>query len=115
MRLLVQPRCLSVSGFLWRQTCFKSNRFQGGGCHESKLQLELKISVDVHPQSTKSESKVAVKLSIASYSDKLINIHSHANPTNPPHFAWVLQTDISLPSVSAMGFMEIDLWQFYLC
>ena len=115
MRLFAQPRCLSVSRFLWRQTCGKSNRLQGGGCHESKLQLELKISVDVHPHSTKSESKVAVKLSIASYSDKLINIHGHANPTNQPHFTWVSQTDISLRSMSAMGFLEIDVWQFYLC
>ena len=27
--------------FLWRQICGNSNRFQGGGSHESKLHLNL--------------------------------------------------------------------------
>ena len=29
-----------------------ASRFQDGGCHESKPQLDLKISVHIHPQST---------------------------------------------------------------
>ena len=30
---------------------------------------------------------------------------------SPLHIAWVLQPDFSLPLVSAMNFLEIDLWQ----
>ena len=64
-----------------KQTCGKCDRFQDEGCHELKLQPELFVSINVHPQSTKSESTVAGKILTASYSIKLINIHDRTNPT----------------------------------
>ena len=82
MRLIVQRSLLCVSWFVWKQTQGKSDRNQDGRCHESKLQLELKMSVNIHPQSTKSESIIAVKILTASYENKLINIHDLVNPTS---------------------------------
>ena len=75
MSLFVRPVCLFVSCFLWKQICGKSNRIQDGGRHKSKLQLELKISVDIHPKSA-SENNVAVQLLTTSYSNKLIKTSS---------------------------------------
>ena len=48
----VGRRVSFVFWFLWNQTSGKPYRFQHGGFHESKLQLELKVLVDIHPQST---------------------------------------------------------------
>ena len=98
---------------LQKQTCGKSNRFQDGGCHESRVQLELKTLVDIHPQSTKSEGTVAVKILIASSSNKFINIHDRANPKSLFSHLTLLGScrDFSLHSISAVGFLEIDLRQ----
>ena len=90
MRSFVKRRFLFASLLLWKQICGdKSNRFQEGGCHESKLQSELKISVDTHPQSIKSTSTKAAKILTASHSNKLINIHDRANSTLFPGFSKV--------------------------
>ena len=83
MRSFVQCRFPFVSGFLWKQTSGKSKCLQDGGCHELKLQLKLKISVDIRHQSRKSESTIVVKILTTSYLNKLINIHDRANPASP--------------------------------
>ena len=78
----MQSRFSIISWFLWKQTRGKSNRFQDGRCHESKFQTDLKISVVIHPQLTKSDSPLAVNILTASYTNKLIDIHDRMNPTS---------------------------------
>ena len=104
------------SWFLWKQTCGKSNGFENGGCHQSKFQLYLKISVDIHSHSTKSKSSQRSKFwppPIQTSSLTFMTVRTKY-VYFPASFCLVLQIDFSQYCVSVVGSLEIDLWQVYM-
>ena len=94
------------------------SRFQDGGCHESKVQLELKILVGIHPQPAKSESTVAVKILTAFFLSKLINIHDRANPRRfrlYPLMHWTESCLRNRASLSSHSTLFFALERSHLC